>query len=70
MQVNGKIAIYNRTRNELEEVDCMLQVENYWRQLDSDERVYLLEEYAFVDASWLDMLAHEHFIEDGWTVLQ
>lgn len=70
MQANGLIAIYNATRNELEEAECMLQVQNYWRQLDTGERVYLLEEYAFVDAEAMQGIEHDELIEAGWTVLQ
>jgi hypothetical protein len=68
--MQNKIAIYNKTREEFCEVEHSAQVENYWRQLDCDEQVYVLENYKEVDASWLDMLAHEHLIEDGWRVLQ
>lgn len=70
MQTNGLIAIYNATRNELEEVECELQVQNYWRQLEADERVYLLEEYAFVDEEAMQGIEHDELIEAGWTVLQ
>jgi hypothetical protein len=68
MQTN-KIAIYNKTREEFCEVDCDTHVANYWGQLEGNERVYVLTDYSEVDASWLDMLAHEHLIEDGWRVL-
>lgn len=70
MQANGKIAIYNATRKQLHEVDSNLQVQNYWRTLRKTERVYLLEDYAFVDKAMLKEYEHEQFVEDGWEVLQ
>lgn len=69
MQANELIAVYNATRKQLDEVESNLQVENYWRQLDGDERVYTLEDYAFVDADELADYEHDDFVEAGWQKL-
>lgn len=70
MQASSKIAIYNATRKQLEEVDSNLQVQNYWRRLSKTERVYTLEDYAFVDAEELEDYEHSDLLEAGWEVLQ
>lgn len=70
MQASSNIAIYNATRKQLHEVSSNLQVQNYWRTLRKTERVYVLDDYAFVDAAVLKEYEHEQFIEDGWEVLQ
>jgi hypothetical protein len=70
MNAVNTIAIYNATSKELVEADGNLQVQNYWRQLDGDERVYTLEDYAWVDLHELAGYEHDDFIEAGWTVLQ
>lgn len=70
MQANGKIAIYNATSKRLMEVDSNLQVQNYWRTLRRTERVYVLEDYAFVDAAELADYGHDELIDAGWEVLQ
>ena len=70
MQATGLIAVWNATLGELEEVETQLQVENYWRQLDNTDTVYVLEDYAFVDADALADTDHEELLECGWTVLQ
>ena len=70
MQASNTIAIYNASKKALKVVTSNLQVQNYWRTLSSKERVYLLEDYAFVDAEELADYAHDDFIEAGWTVLQ
>ena len=67
---HGQIAIWNATAGELEEVESELQVENYWRQLEGDEAVYTLTDYAWVDADELADYAHEDLLEAGWEVLQ
>lgn len=67
---HGMIAIWNATRKELHEVDSNLQVENYWRAVDMDEAVYVLDDYAWVDAEELADYAHEDLLEAGWEVLQ
>lgn len=68
--MQNKIAIYNATRKQLEEVNSNLQVENYWRRLNRHEKVYTLEQYAFVDADELADYEHEDFVDSGWEVLQ
>lgn len=70
MVTNGLTAIWNATLGELEEVETALQVENYWRQADPEDTVYVLEDYAFVDEELLAGTEHDELIESGWTVLQ
>ena len=70
MQTQNTIAIYNKTREQFCEVAHCGQVADYWGQLEAHEQVYVLENYEEVDEHWLDMLAHEHLLEDGWRVLQ
>ena len=65
-----QIAIYNATKKALKVVTSNTQVENYWRQLDKHERVYTLEEFAFVDAEELADYEHDDLLEAGWEVLQ
>ena len=65
-----KIAIFNATKKIADIVDSNLQVQNYWRGLEAHERVYVLENVAFVDATVLADYTHEDFIADGWEVLQ
>jgi hypothetical protein len=65
-----QIAIYNATKKALKVVTSNTQVQNYWRTLDKNERVYTLEEFAFVDAEELADYAHDDLLESGWTVLQ
>jgi hypothetical protein len=47
-----------------------LQVENYWRQLEGNEAVYILTDYAFVDSDELADYEHDDFMEAGWEMLQ
>ena len=47
------IAIYNATKKRVELVTSNLQVQNYWRTLRKNERVYVLEDYAFLDTEEL-----------------
>ena len=70
MNSNGLIAIYNATDKELLEVESNLQVENYWRQLEGTEEVYVLEDYVFVDEAVIENWRHDTFVEQGWEVLQ
>lgn len=70
MKANGLIAIWNATTQELEEVESELQVQNYWQQLEGTKQVYVLTDYAWVDAEELADYAHEDLLEAGWEVLQ
>ena len=70
MSSNGLIAIYNATDKELLEVESNTQVENYWRQLEGNEQVYVLEDYEWVDEEQLAKDEHENFVKAGWSVLQ
>lgn len=65
-----QIAIYNASKKALKVVTSNLQVQNYWRTLSKQERVYLLDDYEFVDAEELADYEHDDFVEAGWTVLQ
>ena len=65
-----QIAIYNATKKALKVVTSNTQVENYWRTLDKNERVYTLEDFAFVDAEELADYEHDDLLESGWEVLQ
>ena len=70
MQASNTIAIYNASKKALKVVTSNVQVQNYWRTLNKNERVYVLDNYAFVDAKVLADYEHNDFIEDGWEVLQ
>ena len=70
MQTSNNIAIYNATAKQLDEVSDNLQVENYWRQLEGNEAVYILTDYAFVDSDELADYEHDDFMEAGWEMLQ
>lgn len=59
------IAIYNATLKVLEENE--MGGHNWDVKADS---VYMLEDYAFVDADVLADYEHDDFIADGWTVLE
>ena len=65
-----QIAIYNATKKALKVVTSNVQVENYWRTLNKNERVYTLEDFAFVDAEELADYKHDDLLESGWEVLQ
>jgi hypothetical protein len=65
-----QIAIYNATKKALKVVTSNTQVENYWRTLDKHEKVYTLEDFAFVDAEELADYEHDDLLESGWEVLQ
>jgi hypothetical protein len=65
-----QIAIYNATKKRVELVTSNTQVENYWRQLRKNERVYVLDDYAFIDTEELLQYEHEDLLEAGWEVLQ
>ena len=73
MKSNGSIALFNATRKELHEFDTMMQVEDYWRDV-GDELVFVLEDYAFVDAEGdakeLAEWEEEDFIVQGWVVMR
>ena len=64
------IAIYNLTANQLCEVETSTQVENYWRTLEKNEKVYTLTDYKFVDVQLMEGIDHDELIECGWEVLQ
>ena len=64
MQANGLIAVYNATRNKL--VENAVGGHNWHVRKDD---VYMLEEYAFIDADELVDYAHEDFVEAGWEKL-
>ena len=63
------IAIYNATKKALTVVTSNTQVENYWRTLDKNERVYTLEDFTYVDEGLADY-EHDDLLESGWEVLQ
>ena len=65
-----KIAIYNATKKRVELVTSNLQVQNYWRTLRKNERVYVLEDYAFIDTEELLQYEHDDLLDAGWEVLQ
>ena len=65
MNIVDTIAIYNATRKEL--VENEVGGHNWHVHVDD---VYMLEDYAFVDADELADYEHDEFIEAGWTVLQ
>ena len=65
-----QIAIYNATRQAVKLVDSNVQVQNYWRRLNKNERVYVLDDVAFIDSEELLDYAHEDLLEAGWEVLQ
>lgn len=65
-----QIAIYNATKRAVKIVNSNLQVQNYWRTLSKTERVYLLEDFAFIDSEELADYEHDDLLEAGWTVLQ
>jgi len=65
-----QIAIYNATKKALKVVTSNVQVENYWRTLNKNERVYTLEDFEFVDAEELADYEHNDLLESGWEVLQ
>ena len=65
-----QIAIYNATKQAVKLVDSNVQVQNYWRRLNKNERVYVLDDVAFIDSEELFDYAHEDLLEAGWEVLQ
>ena len=65
-----QIAIYNATKQAVKLVDSNVQVQNYWRTLNKNERVYVLDDVAFIDSEELLDYAHEDLLEAGWEVLQ
>ena len=65
-----QIAIYNATKKAVKIVDSNLQVQNYWRTLNKNEHVYVLDDVAFIDSEELFDYAHSDLIEAGWEVLQ
>ena len=64
------IAIYNATKKQVKLVTSNLQVENYWRTLRKNERVYVLDDYAFIDTEELLQYEHDDLLDAGWEVLQ
>jgi hypothetical protein len=65
-----QIAIYNATKQAVKIVDSNVQVQNYWRTLNKNERVYVLDDVAFIDSEELVQYEHDDLIEAGWEVLQ
>ena len=65
-----QIAIYNATKKAVKIVDSNVQVQNYWRLLNKNERVYILDDVAFIDSEELFDYEHDDLIEAGWEVLQ
>jgi hypothetical protein len=63
------IAIYNATKKALTVVTSSTHVENYWRQRDENEKLYTLEDFAYVDAEELADYEHDDLLESGWEVL-
>lgn len=61
MQASNAIAVYNATRKQL--VEDAIGAHNWNTEEDA---VYVLMDYAFVDADTLADYTHEDFIEDGW----
>jgi hypothetical protein len=64
------IAIYNATKKAVKIVDSNVQVQNYWRTLNKNERVYILDDVAFIDSEELFEYEHSDLLEAGWEVLQ
>ncbi len=65
-----QIAIYNATKRAVKIVTSNVQVENYWRTLNKNERVYTLEDFAFIDSEELVQYEHDDLLDAGWEVLQ
>ncbi len=65
-----QIAIYNATKRAVKIVTSNVQVENYWRTLNKNERVYTLEDFAFIDSEELMQYEHDDLLDAGWEVLQ
>ncbi len=65
-----QIAIYNATKKAVKIVTSNVQVENYWRTLNKNERVYTLEDFAFIDSEELVQYEHDDLLDAGWEVLQ
>ena len=70
MQATNTIAIYNATKKAVKIVNNNLQVQNYWRTLSKGERVYVLDDVAFIDTEELFDYEHYDLIDAGWEVLQ
>jgi len=68
--MQNNIAIYNATKKAVKIVTSNLQVQNYWRTLNKNERVYVLDDVAFIDAEELVQYEHNDLLEAGWEVLQ
>ena len=65
-----QIAIYNATKKAINIVTSNVQVQNYWRTLNKNERVYTLDDVAFIDSEELFEYEHDDLLEAGWEVLQ
>ena len=65
-----QIAIYNATTKAVNIVTSNVQVQNYWRTLNKNERVYTLDDVAFIDSEELFEYEHDDLLEAGWEVLQ
>lgn len=63
------IAIYNATQQEVEFVESNYEVEHYWQAMEPSDRVYVMDDCAFIDLEELLDYEHEDLLEAGWEVL-